>query len=199
MYELGKKSWQWFEERAHGTSAKVWLFLLSFSESSFFLIPPDALLVPMLIVNSSRWLYYALFTTAASVLGALFGYVIGAVFYDTIGIRVIEFYGLGEEFLEVGARFDDHTFLVMFLAAFTPIPFKVFVLSGGLFKVNLFAFTLASILGRGLRFFLVAYITRAFGARIAYIFIRYSNIATAALFFLLVALLLSYFGIPLIP
>jgi membrane protein YqaA with SNARE-associated domain len=199
MNNLLGSGWKWFEERARGRAARVWLFLLSFSESSFFLIPPDILLVPMLIVSPSRWLYLAALTTTASVLGALFGYVIGAVFYDTIGASIIEFYSLEERFLEVEAKFDNNTFLAMFLAAFTPIPFKVFVLSGGFFKVNLVAFTLASIAGRGLRFFLVAYITRVFGAHVAYIFIRYTNIATAILFLLLVFIFLSYFGIPLIP
>ena len=199
MHEIRRKSWKWFEERAHSTSAKVWLFLLAFSESSFFLIPPDTLLVPMLLVNSSRWLYYALFTTIASVLGALFGYLIGAVLFDTIGVSIIEFYGLSEEFLQIGTRFDSNTFLVIFLAAFTPIPFKVFVLSGGFFQVNLLAFVLASIFGRGMRFLLVAYITRAFGAHITYVFIRYTNIATAILFLLLILFVLTYLGIPLIP
>lgn len=197
--EIRKKSWEWFKERAHGTHAKAWLFLLSFSESSFFLIPPDVLLVPILLVNASRWLYYALFTTLASVLGALFGYLIGAVFYDTVGVAIVEFYGLSSEFGEVSQLFNQNTFWVIFLAAFTPIPFKIFVLAGGLFKVNLLAFVLASVLGRGLRFSLVAYIVRVFGARITYVFLRYTNIATIVLSLIILALVLSYLGIPLIP
>lgn len=166
----------WFVERAYSTHAKAWLFLFAFSEATFFIFPPDILLVAILMTNASRWMYYALLTTIASVLGAVFGYVIGAFFFDTLGVRIIELYSLSSQMEYVRAAFDRNTFVVIFTAAFTPIPFKVFVLSAGFFKVNFVVYILASILGRGLRYFLVAYITTVFGSKMARLIFKYFNI-----------------------
>ena len=180
----------WFSARAHGTHAKAWLFALSFSESSFFLIPPDILLVAILMVNAERWMYYAALTTLASVLGALFGYIIGALFFDTVGATLVTFYGLTEEFAFASDLYNDNAFWVVFTAAFTPIPYKIFVLAGGLFKVNLAVFLIASILGRGIRYGVLAYVTYWLGARIADLLFRYFNLITmivviAAAFYLI--------------
>lgn len=147
--------------------------MLAFTESSFFLIPPDALLIPMLAAGARRWTYYAFLTTLASVLGALFGYAIAALAFDALGEPVIRFYGLTEEFNRVGALYETHTFLTVFTAAFTPIPFKVFVLAGGFFKVSLVPFLFAAILGRGLRFYLVAFLAARYGPRGAELVLLY--------------------------
>jgi len=183
------KSGKWFKDRAHGAHAKAWLAALSFSEASFFVIPPDILLVAILMVGSSRWVYYAGLTTIVSILGGAFGYVIGFFFFDTVGVGMIELYNLTEEFLEVQELYSDNAFLVIFAAAFTPIPYKIFVLSAGFLKINFIIFLIASIIGRGLRYFLIAYITKTFGGEMTRLFLRYFNIITVLAVLLLGAFL----------
>lgn len=169
---------RWFKARAHGPHAKAWLFALSFSEASFFVIPPDVLLIAILMVGASRWIEYAILTTVASVAGGILGYFIGLFFFETIGVRIVEFYHLAEELKEVQLLFNNNAFSVIFVAAFTPIPYKIFVLTAGFLKINFLAFVIASFVGRGLRYFIVAYITKVFGGEITRIFMRYFNSIT---------------------
>ena len=188
------KGWHWFSERAHGAHAKAWLFALSFSESSFFIIPPEVLMIAILMADSSRWLWYALFTSAASIIGATFGYFVAYFFFDTIGANIIAFYHLESQFAHVGELFANNAFWVMFTAAFTPIPFKVFVLAAGFFKINFVAFIVASILGRTLRYCIVAFLVHKFGAQTSQLVLTYANRATVAIAGVLgVALVLWYF------
>ncbi|MCH7529594.1 DedA family protein [Patescibacteria group bacterium] len=188
-----KIKWRdWFIDHAYGTHAKAWLFLFSFSESIFFIFPPSILLIAILMIDATRWVYYALLTTVASVLGAILGYIIGAFFFDLLGVRIIEFYNLFEQMEYVRTMFDKNTFVVIFTAAFTPIPFKVFVLSAGFFKVNFAAYLLASILGRGARYFLVAYLTKKFGSKMAQIIFKYFNIITLVVVLIALLILLEY-------
>jgi len=104
-----------------------------------------------------RWLYFATLTTIFSVLGGLFGYLIGFVFYDTVGRFIIEAYDLADEIVMVGVKFEANAFWTILIAAFTPIPYKVFTLAAGFFKIDIWTFIIASIIGRGLRFYLVAW------------------------------------------
>ncbi|MAF59824.1 MAG: YqaA family protein [Candidatus Pacebacteria bacterium] len=183
LEELEKKERRgirWFKKRAYGTGAKWWLGFLSFTESSFLFIPPDLLLVAILLVNSERWIYYAVLTTVTAVLGGAFGYFVGAFFYDIAGVPIIEFYNLAEEFERIGGLFNGNSALIIFTAAFTPIPYKVFVLAGGFFKMNFLIFIIFSALGRGLRYFIVAYITHLYGERAVSILKRHARIATIA-------------------
>jgi len=174
-----------------GPNAKWWLFAISFSESSFFPIPPDFYLMPVVARNRDKWIYFASITTVASVLGGLFGYFIGAVFFETVGKWLISLYHLEKKIETVGLFFNQNAFLSIFTAAFTPIPYKVFTISAGLFGLNLFVFTIASILGRGMRFFTVAYIMKLFGEKISNVVIKYFNIATA-IFACIVILFIFY-------
>lgn len=176
-----KQSWDWFQARAHGTHAKAWLFIFSFSESSFFIVPPEVLLIPMLIADSKRWLWYGVYTSGASVLGAVFGYIIAFFFFDTFGQKIIEAYHLTEDFQHMGELFENNAFWVMFTAAFTPIPYKVAVLAGGFFQINFVTFLIASIIGRGLRYVLISYIVHKFGAKTTELVLRYSNWVTIAI------------------
>ncbi len=191
---LPERSWAWFQAHGTGAHAERWLVALSFSESSFFLIPPDALLIPMLAAGAKRWARLALITTVASVLGALFGYVVGALAFESVGVAVVGFYGLEDAFEHVGTLYDTHTFLSVFTAAFTPIPFKVFVLAGGFFKVSLIPFIAASILGRGMRFYLVAYLAARFGPRAAEAFLQYFKWVTVAVVALLALVFVYYYA-----
>ena len=185
---LKNKSSRWFANKAHGSGAKIWLALLSFTESSFFLIPPDVLLIAIILAGATRWVYYALFTAAFSVAGALFGYFIGVFFFDLVGENIIDFYNLHQELQLVKGAFNDNVFWVMFLASFTPVPYKVFVLTGGFLKVNLIFFFVASVVGRSIRFLMVSYLVNLFRPGIVRAFFRYFNIIT----YLAVAIILIW-------
>lgn len=190
LHTIRQRLTRWFTARAHGRHAQAWLAVLAFTESSFFVVPPDALLVAMLLAGADRWRWFALLTTLASVAGAIAGYAIGWLFYDTIGAAIIAFYGLEQEIALVERYFDATAFWTIFAAAFTPIPYKVFVLAGGFFKINFALFVLASIAGRGIRFFLVAYLVRRYGSGFLAVASRYATIATYTMLVLVAGYLL---------
>ncbi len=191
-----RKGWKWFEEKAKSKYARLWLFLISFSESSFFLIPPDFLLMALLAARSGRWAYLAFITSLASVLGAIFGYLIGYFVFEPVAQPLITLYSLTEEFALVGDLYTKSTFLAVLTAAFTPIPFKVFVLAGGFFGIPFIPFILASILGRGARFFLVAYISHAFGPRVTERILKDFEFYTLIVCIVASVFFASYFNIP---
>ena len=143
------------------------LALISFSESSFFPIPPDIIIVPMVVAKKEGYKKIFLIATIFSVLGGLFGYLLGAFFLD-MSMFVIEFYGYEEKVFEVQDKMSSKGgfFLwlgVMFLAGFTPLPFKVFTITSGIIGFNIFVFFFICLFTRGLRFFLVAYFAFLFG------------------------------------
>ena len=185
------QSRDWFIARAHGVHAQALLAFVAFSESSFFPIPTVTFLIPILLVGAKRWLYYALFTTFFSVLGGIFGYFVGVFFFDTVGVSIVSFYGLTEEMMEVQSRFNNNAFLVIFVGAFTPLPYKVFVLSAGFLKIQFLSFILASVLGRGLQFFAVSFALHIFGERIARLLFRYFTIVAFVLAFIIVVWIIT--------
>ncbi len=168
------------------------LFGFSFSESSFFPIPPDPLLIAMVISNAKKWFRFALITTVASVLGAILGYLIGLVFFESIGRAIIDAYHLHAEFETVRQSYDNNAFWAIFAAGFTPIPFKVFTLAGGLFQVNLGSLVAASLLSRGLRFTIVAFLAHKLGARYKDKIEKYIDVLSIVF---LVVLVLGFFAI----
>jgi membrane protein YqaA with SNARE-associated domain len=139
------------------------LAAVSFAESSFFPVPPDVLLIALAAGRPRRAFLYAAVCTAASVAGGLFGYTLGAAFMETVGNAILRAYHLQEEFLWVQAKYREAAFWAVFTAALTPIPYKVFTLAAGAAQVSIPAFLLASVLGRGGRFFGVAALLYAFG------------------------------------
>ena len=150
-------------------SSKVFLGIVSFIESSFFPIPPDIMIVPMVIAKKNDYLKIFLIATIFSVLGGLFGYLIGSTFLE-LSMTLIEFYGYEEKVFEIqNTMSTKEGFLawlgIMFLAGFTPLPFKVFTITSGVISYNLPVFFFICLLTRGLRFFLVAYLTSLFGQR----------------------------------
>ena len=128
------------------------LFILAFIESSFFPIPPDLLLITLTLNNPALWLWYALVCTIGSVLGGLFGYLIGYWGEMKILTRFVK----QEKIDKVHGYFHKYDAWAIFIAAFTPIPYKVFTIAAGIFHVEIKRFTIASLIGRGARFFLVA-------------------------------------------
>ena len=148
-------------------SSKFYLAILSFVESSFFPIPPDVMIIPMTVAKREKFLKIALIATIFSVLGALFGYFIGYVFFNEVGIKIFEIYGyedpnfLKEKFSTKGGFVS--WLGILFTAGFTPLPFKLLTISSGFIHFNIFFFIMICIVTRGLRFFLVAFLTYKYG------------------------------------
>ncbi len=135
--------------------APRFLGMLSFAESSFFPIPPDVMLAPMVLANRHRAWYYATLTTIMSVLGGLLGYAIGMFLFDQLGQPLIEVYQAEEKFQRVVSWFNHYGVWVVFIAGFSPIPYKLFTVTSGVLALALVPFTIASLVGRGARFYLV--------------------------------------------
>lgn len=160
-----RRLYGWVNGWAGSRQATKALAAISFAESSFFPIPPDPLLIAMTTVQPKKYMRFATICTAGSILGGIFGYVLGVGLFESVGRPIVDFYHLQDKFVLLGQRYDQNAFLTVFTAAFTPIPYKLITLAAGVFKVNFFAFLLASILGRGARFFLVATLMHHFGKR----------------------------------
>lgn len=135
--------------------APRYLGILSFAESSFFPVPPDVMLAPMALARRARAWHYATLTTLASVLGGMFGYLIGLYAFDLVA-PLLQQAGYWENYLLAREWFDRWGFWAVFLAGFSPIPYKLFTISAGVISMAFLPFVLASLIGRGARFFLVA-------------------------------------------
>ncbi|MCX7965724.1 MAG: DedA family protein [Syntrophorhabdaceae bacterium] len=179
-------------ETPYGTPA---LFLLAFTESSFFPIPPDVLLIALCLSITTRSFYYALICSIGSILGGAFGYLIGLTFMDTIGMKILSFYGFQEQYHYVRELYIKYDAWAVGIAGFTPIPYKVFTISAGAFKISFNVFLIASIISRSLRFFLVAAMIYIFGKPIKIFIDRYFNLLTIIFTVLLVGgfIVIKYF------
>lgn len=177
----------WVESFAHKPSAGIALFIFAFIESSFFPIPPDALLIILAISYPKRSFYYALICTIGSVLGAYLGYLIGYVFYDSIGIKIIKFYGVEHQINYVLQKYHENGFIAIVTAGFTPIPYKVFTILAGFNKtIDLFTLTFASLIGRAGRFFLVGGLIYFIGPEVKSFIDKYLDKLTLAFMVLLI-------------
>ena len=148
-------------------SSKFFLGVVSFVESSFFPIPPDVMIIPMVIAKKTDYLKIFLIASIFSVLGGMFGYMLGAIFFD-IAMNVIEIYGYENKIIFLkNSLIQGNGFLtwlsILFLAGFTPLPYKVFTITSGLISFNLLIFILVSLISRSLRFFIIAYLSYKFG------------------------------------
>ena len=148
-------------------SSKFYLAIVSFIESSFFPIPPDVMVIPMVISKKKDFIKIFLITTIFSVIGGIFGYLIGAFFFD-LGMQIMSFYGYENKLSNIKNHLIDnsgfYTWLsILFLAGFTPLPYKVFTIASGLIGFNFLIFVLISLISRGLRFFIVSYLSYKFG------------------------------------
>src|SRR3989338_2334895 len=153
-----KRLYEWVLQWAH-TTYGIWaLFVLAFTESSFFPIPPDVLLIELELSIPAKSFRYALICSAGSVLGGLFGYFIGWQLMDLVGFPIMKFYGILEQYETVRQSYEEYNAVIVFIAAFTPIPYKLITITAGAFKLNILTFTIASLIGRAARFFLVAWV-----------------------------------------
>jgi len=148
-------------------SSKIFLAIVSFVESSFFPIPPDVMIIPMVIAKKNDYLKIFVIATLFSTLGGVLGYFIGLSFLD-VSMKVVEFYGYEEKVVGLKDNLTRGTGLyiwlaTLFLAGFTPLPFKVFTITSGMIGFNLFIFFFICLISRGLRFFIVSYLSFKFG------------------------------------
>ncbi len=176
---------------ANHRNAPVFLAMLSFAESSFLPVPPDVMLAPMSMAKPKSAWRYALIATLFSVFGGVFGYFLGVIFEPAM-LQFIEKAGYTNAYSNVKQLFDSWGFWAVLLAGATPIPYKVFTIGAGVLQFNLFGFIVASVLGRGLRFFLVSSLMKFNGNRIdqfcRYFFAKHGK----SLFITVVLLVLIY-------
>ncbi len=175
-------------------SSKYYLAAVSFIESSFFPIPPDVMIIPMVISKKNDFFKVFLISTIFSVLGGILGYLIGAFFFD-IGIQVVTFYGYEDKLINFkNDLLNSEGFYawlgILFLAGFTPLPYKVFTIASGLIGFNILIFILISLISRGLRFFIVSYLSYKFGNLFTIFMEKYGS-----KWFTIIGILIVIFGI----
>ena len=148
-------------------SSNFFLGVVSFVESSFFPIPPDVMIIPMVIAKKKNYLKIFLIASIFSVLGGIFGYMLGAIFLDT-AMNIIEFYGYEKKVVSIKNNLSQGEgffawLSILFLAGFTPLPYKAFTIASGLIGFNILVFMIVSLISRSLRFFLISYLSYKFG------------------------------------
>ncbi|MEO1170036.1 MAG: YqaA family protein [Pseudomonadota bacterium] len=158
-----KRLYHWTLEKAGHRRAERWLGGISFVESSFFPIPPDVMLLPMCLARPDRAFRYATICTITSVLGAVLGYAIGYFLFETVGRPIIEFYGYAGDFESFASNFNEQGWIIVLLAGFTPLPFKVITIAAGATALPIHILIPAAIVARGARFYLVAALLWKFG------------------------------------
>ena len=183
--KLLRKTYDWVLHWAGTPYAVPALFILSFAESSFFPIPPDILLLAMSVAAPKRSFYFAAVCSVSSVLGGMFGYLLGYGFMDLVGNRIVEFYHFQDKWQTINALYNEHEGWAVAAAGFTPLPYKVFTLAAGAFKIDFWVFVFASLVSRSARFFLVAGMVYFFGASVKNFIEKYFNILSIVFFVLL--------------
>ena len=171
------------------------LFLLAVAESSFFPIPPDVLLIALAISKPLKSFKYALICTIGSLVGGVFGYLIGVQFFNIIGEPILNFYGIMDEYYRIQALYMRYNALAVGIAGFSPIPYKVFTIAAGACRIDFGIFMLASAVSRAGRFFLVGGLLRVFGPQIRGWIEKYLNLLTLIFVILLVGgfIIIRYF------
>lgn len=185
--KLFKKLYDWMLRWAETPYGPLALFFLAMAESSFFPIPPDALLIALCLGAAKKSFRFALYCTVGSIIGGMLGYLIGFGLWGAVDSFFFAYIpGFSEElFQKVMVNFNEYGFWYVFSAGFTPIPYKIFTIASGAFKMNFFLFVLASALSRSLRFFTVAFLFWKFGPSIKKFIDKYFNFL-AVLFILLI-------------
>ena len=178
-----KQTYNWTLKQAGHKYSSWILSVVSFAESSFFPIPPDILLIPMIIAKKVKAWTYAFICTFSSVLGGVAGYAIGYFFYNSIGVLIIDAYHLSNSFNVFESYYNEYGVLIVLGAGFTPFPFKFITIASGVFNLNIFLFIITAIIARGLRFYLLAGLLFVFGEKIKVLIDKYFNIL-AILFFI---------------
>lgn len=177
---------EWVESFAEKPGAGWALFAIAFAESSFFPIPPDVLLIALAVTLPKKAFRFAAICSLGSVLGGMFGYLIGMEFYELIGSKIVKFYGVQEQYETVRQLYSQNAFAAIALAGFTIIPYKVFTIAAGAFGVEFPVLVVASAISRSARFLLVAALFYFFGPPIKSVIDRYFEALAVAFVVLLV-------------
>lgn len=175
-WAIHRRMYDWVLSLSHKKHATTALFGLSFAESSFFPIPPDVLQIALTLERRDKAFFYAAVSTVASVLGGMFGYLIGFAFWHALSGFFLTYVFKEEVFTNVQGLYEQYNFWCVFIAAFTPVPYKVFTIAAGVFSVSFPMFVIASIIGRGMRFFIVAGLLYKFGPPIKTFIEKYFNL-----------------------
>ncbi len=170
--------------------AKWWLAFVSFIESSIFIIPPDVMIIPMVLADRAKWWRIALTATIASVVGGIGGYLIGVFLFDSLGQSLLEFYSNGDKFREYIKIYEEWGGWAVFGAGLTPFPYKVITVASGVAKLDLTLFIFTSLIARGLRFFCLAGLLFYFGESIKKTIEKYFGPITILFLVLIFACLL---------
>lgn len=188
--------YEWTLDKAAHPQAQVWLAFFCFVEASFFPIPPHPLLGLMCLAEPKRALRFGIIATLASVAGGVFGYLIGAMLFDSIGVWILASIGLTDSFPTAACYLKEYDWEAIIIAGSTPVPFKLLTISAGFVGMNLLTFILASLIGRGMIFFTVGVLFRIFGAPIKTFIDKYLGLVTTAFVLLVIGgvLVLTQFG-----
>lgn len=182
-----RKLYDWTMSLAATRYAERALFAVSFAESSFFPIPPDVLMIPMVISKPAKWLRIATICTLASILGAICGYLIGMFLFEAIGKPILAFYGKQDSFDQIAQWYNTWGGWGVLFAAITPFPYKVLTIFSGATGLNFGIFLIVSVIGRSLRFFLIAFLLHHFGEPIRVFIEKYLGLLFTLFVILLVA------------
>jgi membrane protein YqaA with SNARE-associated domain len=181
-----RKLYDWVLKWSETPYAIPALGVLSFIESSFFPIPPDILLIAIVVAAPSKWFKAAFVCSVTSVFGGMFGYLIGWQFMDIIGIKIVQMYHLQPKFDKIGELYNEYQAWAVGIAGFTPLPYKVFTIAAGAFKVDFPIFVIASAVSRSARFFIVAGLIYKFGPAVKALIEKYFNLFSIVFVVLLV-------------
>ena len=184
--KIFRKLYNWTLEKSSQKGAPFFLGIISFAESSFFPIPPDIILIPMILAKRTKAYFFALICTMSSVAGGILGYLIGLIIFNSIGIFVVNFYNLAESVDDFKNYYDLYGAWIVIIAGFTPFPFKAITIASGLLQLNFIIFILCALLSRGARFYLIALLLYLFGEKIKIFIDKYFNILTILFFILLI-------------
>lgn len=180
-----RKLYDWTMDLASHQRAPHALFWVSFIESSVFPIPPDVMLMPMVLAKRLKAWTYAAIATFGSVLGGVGGYLIGLLLFDFLGKPLLNLYGYGDQFEHFASTYNEHGALIVFFFGVTPFPYKVITIASGVTQLNFLVFVLASIASRGLRFYLVSALLYWFGPPIRDFIEQRLGLVTTVFFVLL--------------
>jgi len=181
-----RRLYDWVISWAEHPNASTALFILAFAESSFFPIPPDVLLITLAIAMPRKSFRWAAIALAGSVIGGIAGYLLGLNFMAIIGDRILNFYNLQAKYGEVQELYRQYDAWAVAVGGFTPLPYKLFTITAGAFRINFLTFVIASIISRAGRFFLVAGFIYLFGPKVRYFLEKYFNLFTIIFTILLI-------------
>ena len=185
MINFNKNIYNFFKNK----KSNLYLYLISFFESIFFPIPTDVFLIPKALINKERAVKLAIYTTFFSVLGGVAGYMIGYFFYDEIGIQIIEKFNLIDEFNLFSKSINEYGYLFIFIAGFTPIPYKIAAITSGLVNIPLVGFIFFSVISRGPRFIVEGLLCKYLGKKAEKIIRDYSFLFTILLLILFILII----------